>query len=424
MSEELKGENKKYENSLAEVPENQIEKDEIKSAKNQETIQYMIIIKNTIENLELGVRCEFDNPENPSTILIYDKDNKFVTAITKENGLDANVSDLANKIARLLDASYKEFPEGVQKLLQGAGNQKYLNGKELLELDGEELQKLNGKTGFEMLSDEEKLALQGKVKIEPDEKNLHQKEEAETNQIEDDLKQSTGDEYEIIGKIRESGQGNSFILSKIHETQGIIGSVYKVRNKTTGEYTLAGKESGKDGKIKVVNYKRYSMNLKQNSEHIVGGNSVTEKQHEHANDLMDIGDGISLEITEHELNAVFKNQDGKNDGFKIETDPVSGKSTTEEIEEVKLNHEKVAEVRNLIDQLNGIDNAEKESRFKAIMNDGKSIDENIAELKEEIENQDKQEKEQKDDFDESQYDPRDPYFQMEQRLRRERDINN
>lgn len=422
MSEELE---KKIEGekSLAEVPENQIEEDESKSAKSQETIQYMIIIKNTLENLDLGVRCEFDNPENPTALLIYDKDNKLVTAITEEKGLEANVSELANKIANLLKGN-KELPEGVQKLLQGAENQKYLNGKELPELDGKELPELNGKTGFEMLSDEEKLALQGKVKIEPDEKNLHQKEEAETNQIEEDLKQSTGDEYEIIGKIRESGQGNSFILSKIHETQGIIGSVYKVRNKTTGEYTLAGKESGKNGKIKVVNYKRSSMNLKQNSEHIVGGNSVTEKQYEHANDLMDIGDGISLEITEHELNAVFKNQDGKNDSFKIETDPVSGKSTTEEIEEVKLNHEKVAEVRNLIDQLNGIDNAEKESRFKAIMNDGKSIDENIAELKEEIENQDKQEKEPKDDFDESQYDPRDPYFQMEQRLRRERDINN
>ena len=101
---------------------------------------------------------------------------------------------------------------------------------------------------------------------------------------------------------------------------------------------------------------------------------------------MDIGDGISLEITKHELNAVFKNQNGKNDSFKIETEPVSGKSTTKEVEEVKLNHEKVAEVRNLIDQLN-IDKEAKERRFKAIMKNGAYIDEDIAKLREEIEEQ-------------------------------------
>ena len=137
------------------------------------------------------------------------------------------------------------------------------------------------------------------------------------------------------------------------------------------------------------------MNLMQNSEHIVGGDSITEKQHEHANDLMKIDEAISLEITEHELNAVVTNSEGKKDSFKIDTEPVSGKSTTKEVEEVKFNYKKVSEVRNLIDQLNGIDDAEKESRFKAIMNDGKSIDENIAELKQEIENQ-KQKNEEQD----------------------------
>ena len=220
---------------------------------------------------------------------------------------------------------------------------------------------------------------------EKGEENLPQTQKEEPNQIVEELKKSTGHEYEIIVKISESGQGNSFILSKIRAAQNITGSVYKVLDKSTGEYTLAGK-SGKDGNINVVDYKRSSMSLNTSSEHIVGGDSVTEKQQEHANDLMDIGDGISLEITKHELNAVFKNQNGKNDSFKIETEPVSGKSTTKEVEEVKLNHEKVAEVRNLIDQLN-IDKEAKERRFKAIMKNGAYIDEDIAKLREEIEEQ-------------------------------------
>lgn len=401
---------------LANINDNQIK--QVKNEENKNFDDKLKIIESTLK--ELGYKCEIelDEQKKPTALVIYDEKNNILSYINEEKGLE-NLTVDSIKIEKELRENNKMLTnEEMNKLIEG--NKQLTKEDKLL---------LEGQVNKAELSDEEKLRLQGEIQKENLDKNdkekLTGKKESETKEnLEEELKENTGDEYEILGIISEAGKGNAFILSKIHATQGFVGNVYKVRNKSTGECSIAGKEGGENGKLKVANYKRKPMPSTKTAEHKVGGNNLTEKQQENARDVIEIDGNISLEVTENELNAVISH-DGKTDSIKMETTPVKGQQTTEEIEEVKLNPEKMEEVEYLLNKLE-ITTEEKNARLNKLMNNGASIDNDISQLKKEIEEQEnkKEKEEEKEENELEDYDPRDPNYRSEMRLNREREIKN
>lgn len=402
----------KQDEYLAKIDDNQIKP--VKDEENKNFDDKLKIIESILK--ELGYKCEikFDEQKNPIALVIYDEQNNILSYINEEKGLQNFAVD-SIKIEEELRKNNKILTdEEMNKLIEG--------NKQLSE---EDKLLLEGQVNNAELSDEDKLRLQGEIqkeKLDKDEKQqLTGKKSIETKEtLEEELKENTGDEYEILGMISETGKGNAFILSKIHATQGFVGNIYKVRKKSTGECSIAGKESGENGKLKIANYKRKPMPSTKTAGHKVGGNSLTESQHENASDVIEIDGNISIEITENELNAVISH-DGKTDSIKMETTPVKGQQTTEEIEEVKLNPEKMDKVEYLLKKLN-ITQEERDARLKKIMNNGANIDNDISQLNKEIEEQENKKEKEENELED--YDPRDPNYRSEMRLNREREIKN
>ena len=317
----------------------------------------------------------YNEQEEPQAIVIYGEDKTPIAKYSMENGLEI----YANEGLELVELSEED-----KKRLEA--------GVEAKKIDKEELKELEGKT------DEEKQNEEEKEKEDDSEKSIEE--------LEEELQEQTGSEYEIIGKMPDTG--NEKIAGKIRETEGFTGNIYKVKNKTTGQISLAG--IGPDGKIKEVSYRRIQAPIgKEIIEHKADGKvkSTTFKSSEL---IILPGTNVALDGTDKELNAVV-NYNGENpQSFRVEVEPTVERTTSKEVDEMKQDSEKMGELTQIIDTMvekGYITKEDGDRKLGQIANDGKDLDENIEELKDLLK---EKENEQSKEEDEEEYDPRDPRY--------------
>ena len=293
---------------------------------------------------------EFDEQNEPQAIIIYGKDNMPIASYT-DKGLQVVTQEglkLQEKLYELDQEEQKKLQEGINAEKVKENNSKTLNGE------------------------------QEEIDENQEEKADNQKSITE---LEEELEEQTGSEYEIIGKI--SYTGNEKIVSKIHETEGFTGEIYKVRNKSTGAVSIAG--IGPDGRIKEVDYKRIPAPLgKEVIEHKEDG-SVVETSFKSQELIVLPGTNVVLDATAKELNAVV-NYNGENPhSFRVEVEPTVEKTTTQEVDEMKQDPVKMEELTELINYAVNrgyMTKEEGEEKIGQMTNDGYDLDENIEKQKE------------------------------------------
>lgn len=417
------------EESLAEIKDNQIET--VNEKNNEELKQKIMIIKNTIENLELGYKCEFDNEENPTSLLIYGKDDQFITCYN-ENGLQKDVSIQAENLARQL-VSYKGElnNEKMNKLIAGVkvkeeGKKALAGESEKIQLTEEERARLRGKVETAMLSDEEKLALQGK--IEKGELTEEEKEKIEGNvkkeKTKEEFQKELGEDYIVAAEINDEE-----ISRKLITIGNFSGNPYMAYNKKTNEFTIVGNKG--DGKLSEV--KLLSIPAKCADEYSPKGDIIKKRQLAGKSSLLlppDYVEGLNVGMSEYGEVKITKLTDARDPSSPaIPVDTKQTYPTTQEISDMKKDGKGLKELYDIIDEMqaeNIISGNEADRKKVEMAHDNRSIDENIEDLKKIKKNEKSKKtgKEEKEDDELEGYAEWDPNYRSEMRLNREREIKN
>ncbi len=366
----------KKEEYLANINDNnQIEP--VKNEENKEFGNELKIIENVLK--ELGYKCEieFDENQKPIALVIYDKDNQIISYINKEKGLQilkTNFLDIESELQEYAKTSKELTPKEMNKLIKGTE-----------QLTKEEISKENAET----------------------KENVSQ-EEAKTNP-EDTVKEELGPEYKVLSTI--SYTGNKEILDKVYATEGIVGRIYKVENTQTGEISLAGMRG--DGEVNLVEYRRIKKSML--TINVVKDDNSIKKETVQEDMIQIPGDpDKALVLRENEAFQIGGLKTENPFMIRMDEKPSGAKQTTKEQDEIKAKSEKMGEISNKLDEFvekGYITENKKNIIIQEIMNNGRDIDDDMAQL-EKIEKE-KEKEEEKELYPEGPWDRADIHLKRD-----------
>ena len=337
--------------------------------------------KNMEKNIEINNKKVDQIREELEPILrALDNDYKIKEEIGEDGTKSIVVYDRNNQIAAMFNADKSQFFD-----------QELENGVKDYNRSREENQK-----------EREHEVAKEEIKEKEEKEEKEKQEENNLQNIEEQLNKNTGDEYEILSIIPRTG--NEEIVSKIYSTSGFVGDIYTVKNKQTGEYSLAGM---KDGKIIVDSYKRIPSTIKNVYENGPDGKRLTNPDQEKSKELICLSneENLALDITENKANVVVNPKDNPQ-VYPLETKPVKTISTTKEVDEMKQNPQLMKEINDILDRLvekGYINENQKTDHLQLISKNGNSLEDDKKKL-EKFEEEKDEEKELEG------YDPRDPHY--------------
>lgn len=335
---------------------------------------------------KIGYKCEvvLNNDNMPETILVYGKKDNSIIATYSEKGFQA------------LTPEGLEFQEEFHKL-----EKKIQNLKDKVKTDKNDKNKKQGNREEEKEenkeeqkeNEEEQQKDNNEEKDEKKDKNSKEvKKEGELTK--EEIQKQLGDKY-VVAEIIVDEE----ISRELIGTQGFVGNPMIAYNKEEKKFEIVGnKGGGKLEKAKLPSIPASSGKVKRYDHK---GEMINEEKGNVSSELLLINgnkDGIELGVTDYgeivlnkQLNVNDINQQSR---VSVPIDTKQKVPTTKEIEEMKENSDKTSELNNKLDSMETdgkISKNQRKNLEKKFATDGKTVEENLEELKK-IENE-KEEKE-------------------------------
>lgn len=220
------------------------------------------------------------------------------------------------------------------------------------------------------------------------EKKLENKDAKKKEEIEKEL----GDEYVVSAEIDDEE-----ISRKLIATEGFIGNPLIAFNKNTKEFVLVGNQ----GNGRLVESQLYRTSTIVNVEKYNFDGSIVEEKSINGMLLLppENNDGLDLRVNEYgeiEINKIVNARGNNPQMFPVDTK--QRVPSTQEISDMKKDGNKMEEITEIIDEMQGrgiIEAGERDELLEEIATNGKTAEEDKAKLKKIAENKEKEEEKEK-----------------------------
>ena len=253
-----------------------------------------------------------------------------------------------------------------------------------------------------------------------------EKQENEGELTKEEIQKQLGDKYVVAEVIVDEEISRALIGS-----EGFTGNPMIAFNKEEKKFEIVGNKGGKLEKAKLPTMPASTGKVKRYNH---DGTIINEEKGNVSDELLLINggkDGIELGVSDYgeiilnkQLNVNDINQESR---VSVPIDTKQKVPTTKEIEEMKVQSNETNEVSKKLDEMERdklISREERRTLEKKFATDGKTPEENLEDAKKIEQEKLKQEEKNKDEDELEGYDPRDPNYISEERLMRERGLNN